>query len=280
MPIISIGISIGVIVVSWGYFWNYGPDIEEAKAVEDQAAALHKIAHDEKGPAEQRVNVAQTMVNTKVAEWQQIVAKKTPPNTLSAGGINMGVDAWHMTIDVRVFRNSIQKAVNKQLKVGGVKVITGPTIPEPGDDANTVVSEFFNYPALPFPVVIFDLGQVTVQGTYKQIEDNMKAWKDMPNYLAVADGLALTGTSPILTGTYSVSMIGYIRASVVYPTVQEAASAAAPALGGGPPGPAGAAGGPGGRGPGRGPGGRGPGGRFGGGPGGGAGLPPSVGGAG
>jgi hypothetical protein len=266
LPVISIGISVGVIVMSWGYFWNYQPDMEEARADEDQAIALHKSATFLPA-AQARADAATEKVNAIVAKWQQIVSKKTPPSSLDQGGINMAVDAWHMTIDVRVFRNSIQKALNKQLKTGGIKVLNGPTIPEPGDDASTIVSEFFNFPALPFPVVIFDLGQVTVQGTYSEIEANMKAWSNMPNYLAVADGLTLNGTSPILTGTYNLSMVGYIRANVVYPSVQEAAASGAGAGGGpgaGGPGAGGlAAGAPGGPGDPRG--GRGPGG----------GLPPS-----
>jgi len=51
--------------------------------------------------------------------------------------------------------------------------------------------------------------------------------------LAVADGLNLTGTAPILTGTYNLSVVGYIRSNIVYPGVKEGAPTTMPAGGGG-----------------------------------------------
>lgn len=64
----------------------------------------------------------------------------------------------------------------------------------------------------------------------------------MPNFLAVADGLQITGTSPVLTGTYNLTMVAFIRGDRVFPRVPD--GVAAPA--GGAPGPGGAPGAPGG----------------------------------
>ena len=128
--------------------------------------------------------------------------------------------------------------------------------------ANQLLASFFNYPAIPFPVVIFDFGTITVQGTYRQIMDHVRAYKNMPNYLAVTDGLRIDGTSPNLTGTYNLSIVGFIRAKKIAPAVNEGvASGSTGAAGGG----FGASGPP----PGMGPGGIGPGGVRGGGGGGG-----------
>ena len=231
IPVLVMGLSIGAIILSWAYFWNYQPDVLEAKYTNDQAVLLQNNANG-RPAADKRLKLATDMVNQASAKWQDIVAVKTPPQSLAQGGINMAVSAWQMTIDARVFRNSIQRAINKQLKVGGVKVINGPMVPMPSEDASAVVSDFFNYPAIPFPVVVFDLGQVTVQGTYSQIVTNMSSWSSMPNYLAVADGLALTGTAPILTGTYNVTVVGYIRGHILYPTVQQGISVAGLGSGG------------------------------------------------
>ena len=59
-----------------------------------------------------------------------------------------------------------------------------------------------------------------------QIMANVRAYKSMPRYLAVADGLAISGTSPNLTGTYNLSIVGFIRtASSIFPADTSAATA-------------------------------------------------------
>lgn len=233
---LALGISVAVIILSYAYFWKYQPDLEEATDKFAQAQELHDEA--EKLPQSQKRQVqAAAAVNATFAKWAALVPTKTPTTSLKQGGIDLAEDPNRLMLDVKIFRDSIQKAVNKQVQAGGVKVINGPTIPLPPSDPNSVVSGFFNFPAEPFPVVIFDLGQITVQGTYQQIEANMKAWTYMPNYLAVADGLSLTGTSPILTGTYNLSMVGFIRGTVVYPSINAGnlagGAAPSPNIGGG-----------------------------------------------
>jgi hypothetical protein len=47
----------------------------------------------------------------------------------------------------------------------------------------------------------------------------------MPNYLAVADGLQLSGTTPTMTGTYNLTLVAYIRGTEVAPTVPESTGA-------------------------------------------------------
>jgi hypothetical protein len=95
----------------------------------------------------------------------------------------------------------------------------------PTGNATQVVETYFNYPAIRFPVAVFDLGQVTVQGTYGQITENVRSWSDMPRYLAVASDLQITGTSPRLTGTYNVTVVAYIRGDKISAPVPEVAGA-------------------------------------------------------
>jgi hypothetical protein len=96
---------------------------------------------------------------------------------------------------------------------------------------NEVLRTFYNYPPFAFPVVILDLGQVTVRGTYDQIKANYKAYSKMSRYLAIADGLQLEGTGATLTGTYNLSVVGFIRGKKIAPPIGDAAGAA-PAAGG------------------------------------------------
>lgn len=223
LPIILIGLAVGVVVLSYAFFHEYSPNSQQAtnnnahaQLLEDEAAKLPQ--------AQKRVRDAEEMVRQQEEAWAQIVARRTLPADLGRGGINVNQDAWHLVNDARRFRNNIQRAVNAQVKKGGVTVLSGPFIPFPTEDATEILaSTMFNYPAIPFPVAIYNLGTVTVRGTYQQITVNVRSWSSMPNYLAVADGLQLTGTSPNLTGTYNLSIVGYIEAGGVYPQVPEGA---------------------------------------------------------
>lgn len=232
LPIILIGLAVGIVALSYAYFHEYAVNTTQAQYYNENADALEAEA-GKMGQAQKRVEQAKKMVREKEDAWSQVVATRTLPANLPGGGINLNQDAWHLVIDARKFRNNIQRAVNAQLLKGGVTVVNGPEVPYPSESATDILANYFNYPPMPFPVVRYDLGTVTVRGTYKQICDNVRAWKSMPHYLAVADGLAFTGTSPLLTGTYNLSIVGYIEVNGIYPAVPEGAGATAAATGGG-----------------------------------------------
>ena len=136
------------------------------------------------------------------------------------------------------------------VRTAGVKVVVGPEVPQVGNPENvdTLLASFYNYPALPFPALVFDFGAVTVQGTYEQILQNVRNYKNVRKYLAVADGLQLTGTSPNMQGTYNLTVVSFIRGDKIAPaiaSIQSGASGTANGQGG-PGGFAGFGGGPGG----------------------------------
>jgi len=233
--IMMIGILVCVGFLSWGFFYNMIPNNKEVELLDkatkdnnDQAALMPG--------AKKRVDQAKQMVNAKAKAWSAYVITRTPPTTVRDGGIDLSVNAWYLAIDTPKFRDNIQRAVNAQVKKGGVKVVNSPLVPllDPTMPANQILASFYNYPAIKFPVVIFDFGTITVQGTYKQIMDNVRAYKYMPHYLAVTDGLRIDGTSPNLTGTYNLTIVGFIRGKKIAPSVNEgAATSAAGGFGGG-----------------------------------------------
>lgn len=230
MPIFSIGLALFLIFIGFG-LREYLPNTEDAKNRAD-IASKYETEAAKLGKARQRKKAAEEIVQAKADEWQKVVAARTPPH------IDLKKHAWQLVVDSQKYRNDIQVAVNAQVKKGGVTVINGPVVPFPDQDASRIVSTYYNYPVIPFPVLIFDLGTITVQGTYEQIKANVKGWSEMPNYLAVADGLTLNGTSPVLTASYSVSMVGYVRGEAIYPAVPQgtAPTGGAAAGGGGTPG--------------------------------------------
>jgi len=167
--------------------------------------------------ADARVRKAMEMVKEAAMEWNQYVATRTPSESLATGGINVFENPYQLVVDTPKYRDKAQAAVNHQLHAGGVKVVTAPEIPHPSDSETDILAAYYNYPAFRFPVVLWPLGNVTVQGTYSQIMQNVKSWANMPHYLAVTDGLRIDGTSPNLTGSYNVTIVGFIHANQMYP---------------------------------------------------------------
>ncbi len=228
-----VGAAFALALISYGLFQQYLPNTREAANYREVTAKLQAEA-DKMPQAEKRVKKAESMVEAQAAKWRLIVARKTPTANLATGGVSLAVNGWQLIVDTKKFRNNIQRAINTQVKAGGVRVINGPYVTgvDEATPANQVLADFYNFPPLPFPVVLKELGAVTVQGTYRQIKANIEGWSNMPNYLAVADALQLTGTSPNLTGTYNLTVVGYIRGKTIFPPVPEGASTASAGGGG------------------------------------------------
>ena len=224
-----VGIFLGLTVLSYGYFQHYQPDMEEARIAEEYAAKLEIEARKDQR-AQDRIDKAEEMVKEIAEQWNQVLADKSPSGTLGAD-----LDPFLLAVNAPDFRNRVQRAVNRQLLVGGVTVVQGPFVPSPANNTG-VLQSYFNYNRLPFPVVVFELGSVTVSGTYEQIARNVQAWADMPDYFAVADGLAITGTSPDLTGTYNVVIVGFLPGEVSAPLAATSEAAPASPAGFGAPG--------------------------------------------
>ena len=235
--IIIMAVSVALGLLSFGLFHQYIPTMTEAKYYEDYRGLLQTEA-DKMPRAKARVAKAKAIVQAKANTWNAYVATRTPESDVSRGGINLAVNPYQLTVDTVKFQRSIQRAVNEQVKKGGVKVVAGPIVPALADtnaSGAEVLQAYYGYGAsgLAFPVVIQDLGPVTVEGTYGQIMANVRAYKSMPHYLAVADGLAISGTSPHLRGTYNLSIVGFIRGKEIFPTPPAAAAPAGGAAGAG-----------------------------------------------
>lgn len=246
---LSIGITgflLGAAILSYGYFQHYSPNMAEKKNFDDTKEQLD--AEAAKMPkAKKRVEDAIAKFKEYDNRWSDIVEVATPEKSLAAGGIDLSVNRWQLTVDARRFRNNLQAIVNRQAVVGGVKVVSGPQVPDFKQTASDIIETDFNFPGYSFPVLFYDLGEIQVEGTYDQIERNVEAWNRIPNLLAVTDGLVIEGTSPRLRGTYNLSIVGFIRGAKVAAPVPEVAGSGAGGGGGANAAP-GASGGRGGRG--------------------------------
>lgn len=257
LTIYIIGFFFCLAIVSYGAFYHMMPNTREAQMYREMKEKVD-VEAGKLSKAKERREDAIAKVKQAAADWRRIVAVKTPPQSVQAGGIDLAVHAWQLSVETRKFRNNVQRAVNKQLLTGGVEIINGPYVPgiDENTSVNSILASYYNVPPYPFPVVIYDLGSVTVAGTYEQIKKHVKAWSSMPRYLAVTDALTLNGTSPRLTATYNLQIVGFIRANKIAPPVKEGQASAtggggASPFGGGsspfgPGGPAGIGGGRGG----------------------------------
>ncbi len=204
---LCLGLSAGFFAL----FQWYMPYEQAAKYLQDYHSDLDQTA--QKMPqAVKRVEKAKEMVNADAQLWNQYVGTKTPSDSLYSGGINVYENPYQLVVDSPKFRNNAQRVFNAQLHVGGVKVVSAPELPQPTDSEKDILASYYNYPAFSFPVVVWELGAVTVTGKYEQIMKNVRSWSNMPHYLAVVDGLRIDGTSPNLTATYNVTIVGFIRA--------------------------------------------------------------------
>lgn len=210
------GIFVALTLLSYGYFQHYEPNTKEAQIIRDYGALL--AVEERKEPlADKRIENATLRVQEAANTWRTISDSKTRGG---AGFINLEQDPLALTVNAPAYRNKVQLAVNRQVKVGGVTVVNGPLIPQPGNDPTNLLNTYFNYSTLFYPVVIFEPGTVTVRGTFEQIARNVQAWSEMKDYFAVVDGLAITGTSPQLTATYNLVLLGYIPGGVSGPIAQ------------------------------------------------------------
>jgi hypothetical protein len=248
---VAIGFALAVVAIAYAYFYYYEPKMATAASfneVSDQLDAVIAQAPN----AQKRVEEANAKVQEAVDRWNAIAIRKTPPADWKQAGVDLNINAWQVTNMSIPYRNMLQKAINQQVKAGGVKVINGPLVPNFSRNASDILRVNYNYPVLQFPVVFVGPSTVVVRGTYNQIMSNVRAWNHMPNYLAMATNLRITGTSPELTGTYQVMIVGYVRGQEIFPPVPQGTPAGLrlrdpgiPTGGGSPGDPNAAPGGPG-----------------------------------
>jgi Tfp pilus assembly protein PilO len=221
--IIVSALLLGLSALCFAYFQYWSPNLAEAQNWADQREKL-KTELDKRPRLEKTMKEALDQQAKLETQWASLIAAKSVAPSLENGGIDISKQGWQLAVDARRYRDSVQNILNRQLLRGGVKVLDpAPFVPMPSDSGTQVAADMFNTPPLPFPVVIYDMGTVRVEGTYEQIMANVRAYKDMPEYYAVVHNLQIQGTAPKLTGSYQLSFIGYVRAKEIHPAVPEGA---------------------------------------------------------
>jgi hypothetical protein len=211
-----------LMAVTWAGFWwlKIGPEREEIKAYREVNQKLDTIiSKQSQEAARKRVADALQAVNEAQIEWKRIAETKTP----SRGRFNLLDHRWQLTVNARQWHSNVERDLKQWIARSGVRVLAptneageiGPFVPYPTDNANELVEFYFNYPALPYPVAIWDLGTITVEGTYDQIVRHVRSWNDIPGYIASVRGLSIEGTNNRLRGRYNLVVVAYVNSDNV-----------------------------------------------------------------
>lgn len=213
--IISAGL-VASVLIGLGFYWlSIAPN---QKALENQ---LHRneslqAVVDKKKQAEDRVALAEKTREEVNIEWAAYISRKSPP----VGVINLAQNRWRLSTQFQtVFLRNIESALVNHIQKSKVRIVKPPGIPRFADDnPNNIIAGYFNYPALPYPVAVVNCGQVQVSGSFSQVLSHVQSWNNLPNYIALADGLILSGTSPNLVGTYNLTVIVFPRGEYINAT--------------------------------------------------------------
>lgn len=211
-----------LMLVTWAGFWwlKIGPEREEVKAYREVNQKLDAIiSPSSQESARRRVADALKAVNEAQTQWKMIAKTKTP----SRGKFNLLDHRWQLTVNARAWHSSVEADLKRWIAKSGVRVLqptndqgeVGPFVPFPTDNANDLVESYFNYPALPYPVAVWDLGTMTVEGTYSQIVRHVRSWTDIPGYIASVRGLSLEGTDNRIKGSYNLVVVAFINTDMV-----------------------------------------------------------------
>jgi len=208
------GVVLMLMIFTGFYFLKIKPELAEVNMLADKSKELDEIISEpSKQAAVERVREALTKVRDAEVQWKQITSWRTPP----VGTLNMTPNRWQLVVNTRRWHGKAESDLNRWVRRGGVTLVTPARIlvPYPTDQPNELVQYYFNYPALPFPVAIWDLGVVTVQGTWDQIMQNVRSWSQVPGYIVSVRGLSVTGTGSRLAGTYGLTAIVYVNTPYV-----------------------------------------------------------------
>lgn len=221
-PITFFVCGLVLILVTWAGFWFFSisKTRTEIGYWEKHVAELRQIASAEsQKAAQERVRTALEKVSEAEQEWKLIADTRTP----SMGRMNLMTHRWQSTVDVRKWHSQVEADLRSWIQKSGVRILqpvqnaeVGPFVPYPTDLPNELVEFYFHYPAIPFPVCVWDLGTITVEGTYDQITNHVRSWTKIPGYVAMVRGLGITGTGSRLRGSYNLVVVAYVNTEYVF----------------------------------------------------------------
>jgi hypothetical protein len=233
----GIGIALSLLAVAGIFFLMIKPTLDETAVQQGIYDTNYPDSTQEsQNSAQKALLAAKVQVQQIKFQWAVKSAAKMPRYDVSNRTLALKQITYELT-------HYLGPDLQHQLRTTGVVSDTQVVLPPPPLSPNDITAA---------PVVI-PLGTITVSGDFRHILAHFYEWQSF-NRLVLADNLALTGSSPYMTATYTATL--YIfpqnddKLGPINPAAGGGAGAAGAAGAGGFPGgpPGGFPGGPGGSG--------------------------------
>jgi Tfp pilus assembly protein PilO len=215
-----IGAVLAVIAAIAVYFAVIKPQGEELAAQTSRRDSRQAKA-DEKPQADADLKKAKQEVLEAQRDWQRYERALMPQ--IQIGDLMVGIQQlWREQI------KTLGPLTDQFLKADKTVQVLQSNIqlPAPPEDPNAVNQ----------PLFVYNLGQVSVQGTFENILRHVERWNRF-NRLVLVDGLSLSGNSPSLVGQYNLTCYVFTQGDTPGPAIPQAGAGGRPGgLGGGRPG--------------------------------------------
>jgi len=214
-----IGTVLTIIAAVIIYFTLMKPQFELKEQHQQKYDAAELIANED-GTAKADRTKALAEVARAEADWRRYDRALMPDINIS-NLITGTQQLWREQI--KVLGPKIDKFLmaDKSVRVVQKQI----TLPAPIADPNQVARQVF----------IYDIGSVAVQGTFPAILKHAGRWNQFDR-LMLMDGLTLSGNSPRLTGSYSLTCFVFTHGATAGPNIPQAQPAQGGGFGGGFPG--------------------------------------------
>jgi hypothetical protein len=193
--VVIIGTVMCLIVVSCLYFFVVKKSYERLAALDVRLKKADGVVA-QKGEAEQELKDANIEFSRVTAEYSKYELEKMPPVTFEDRGYGM-IAQWKEQSEV------LGPMLEKWPAKTGIKGSGSISIPAPSVNPNSIAQDPFR----------FSVGNFTVTGSFAQIMKHIRTWRKFGRLVQI-DGLSLSGYSPNMTATYSVTVIEFPRGGV------------------------------------------------------------------
>jgi hypothetical protein len=214
-----VGVVVSIITAVVIAFALVKPAMDRKKAA-DELYASNKAIHDTEPEKKADRKKAEKEVAEAKRDWAQYDAALMPNIDLSNPNGLYGAMRQLWIEQIKTLGPLVDDYNRKDKKVQVLQA--GFTLPPPPTDPNQLNRK----------VLQFDLGTVSVMGSFNDVLNNVSRWNQFKR-LVLTDGLTLSGNSPQLVGQYKIVCYEFIRGDANPQEVWPVASGTTGGFGGG-----------------------------------------------
>ncbi len=158
-----------------------------------------------------KISQSKKQLKSLIEEWEQISLEKSSVLNISENGNFQNIDKWRLVQNVRIWRDKMQRNINKNFQAQNITIIKGPMIPEVPVNPDELLEKYLNYPAIPFPVSYFECKDNIVEGKYHEIIAYLHKWNCVKGYSAYLNNVNLENYNGNVRATFDLNMLFYLN---------------------------------------------------------------------